>query len=719
MQNLKLKLFVFCLLFSSCLASADNTQVISDMVANGIHVDLKEPVFEGGVLSTEKGGVIEGTNLRIQAQKIRYTRKKINEENISLIEAKENLIVEFDNYLFVGDRLEYDFTKRCGILYGGRTALEPWFFGGERIHLNADGSYVIYDAFVTTSENYNPEWAILAENAKVTDKHLLQASNVKFVAERVPLLKLPFFRANLGSIFDQPIRYEARAGSQGPRVSVAYEIFSWERFKTFARLDYRLQRGWGGGFENYYRSLDKLEKFESVNFIARDAKSSGDHHVAIRYRFQGLYRKELPEKKMIIHLNYDKLSDKEMATDYEERSIDIEAAGRTELIARKETDFWITNFLARARINSFQTTKQELPTLETNLIPFTVSKTRIISENQVKVSYLDFKYANSVENADDYRSSRLGLSNKLYRPIPLKQMTVTPEIGSQIIFEGNSPKGGPSFVGLGILACQADTRLYKFYYNKKHVIRPFARYEYYTFPTSSPNNHYIFDIDDGWYRLNILRFGVAQNFYYKDHNGLINRYLEADVFANAFFDSKTIPATIPKIYSRISWNPFYSLRYTCSTAWDFEENMLDHFNLRSEWTISQDMAIATEYRHRSPYSFRKADPYNFFVDAFHPINRLRHSQMSDRRDTFLVHLFYRLHPNWSLEFESRQGWNRHFEPSYNEFQIDLRATLWSAWNAKLSYQHFEDNDRFVFAISLGLKPPNKEECDCFTPMLQF
>jgi lipopolysaccharide assembly outer membrane protein LptD (OstA) len=386
------------------LLAADNAQLIGDALTNGIKVDLREPVFEGGVLSTEKGGVIEGSDIRIQARKIRYCRKKEGEETLSTIEAEGDVIVEFNKYIFIGEKLEYNFSKRSGILTCGRTAIEPWFFGGDRVYLNPDGSYRIHNAFVTTSENYKAEWGILADVAEVTDEHLLRAKNVKFTAGNVPLLKLPLFRANLNSIFDQPIRYEARAGSQGPRISIAYEVFSWNRFKTFARVDYRLTRGWGGGLENYYHSLDRLEKFESINFLARDAKSNGGHDVTIRYRFQGLYKREMPEKNISLSLTYDKLSDKEMATDYKERGLEIEAAGKTELIARKQHEFCITNFLTRARVNSFQTLKQELPTLETNIIPLAIGRSGIIAENQFKISYLDFRYSNSVLQANNDNS---------------------------------------------------------------------------------------------------------------------------------------------------------------------------------------------------------------------------------------------------------------------------------------------------------------------------
>ena len=50
--------------------------------AQGVTVDLRNPVYSDGVLSTECGGVIQGPNLRIQAMRISYTRKLKEEEPI-------------------------------------------------------------------------------------------------------------------------------------------------------------------------------------------------------------------------------------------------------------------------------------------------------------------------------------------------------------------------------------------------------------------------------------------------------------------------------------------------------------------------------------------------------------------------------------------------------------------------------------------------------------
>jgi len=718
-NHLLYKLFgLFCVCAPLSLI-ADSENLLETIMTGGVSVNLRDPTFNDGVLTTTAGGVITAPEIRIQARHIIYTRKKIDDQLVVTIEAEEDLILEFNSRIFVGNRLEYDFSAKSGVLYQGRTGMEPWYFGGDTIYLQPDGNYLIQNAFVTTSENVRPEWGIFAEKATVIDHDQIKASKVQFRIFDIPVLRLPSFKMNLNSIFDNPIHYEVRAGSQGPRISVAYEIFSWERFKVFARLDYRLQRGWGGGFETSYHSADHKEKHETINFIARDAKSSAPHHVAIRYRFQGFYHKQMDSDKVTIDLSWDKLSDKEMATDYKERGLDIEAAGRTQLLVRKEADWWITNFTTRVRVNGFQTLKQELPCLETTIMPFELGESGVISQNKFSASYLDFKYADSIRDSDGYRSTRLTSSHQLYKPIPIGQFTATPEAGGLMIFEGSSPQHKPRFVGLGLFAFELDTRLHNFYRDFKHVCRPFARYEYYTAPTTSPNDHYIFDIDDGWYRLNMVRFGIDQSFYLKDGNGLIYRFLEADIWANAFFDSHTIPQTIPKAYGRFIWNSFPTLRHTCHTGWDFEEQQLDHFNFRTDWTVNSDAAIGVEYRHRSAYDWRKADPNNFFLDAFRSVSELRHSQLSDRRDTVLLHLFYRFLPTMAVEFESRHGWNRRHQPAYNEFEVSWLAALRASWNVKVSYQHLEDDDRITFAITLGSKRPDQKNYDSLIPFLNF
>lgn len=702
-------LLVVFLPFSSYAQAIDASLV--EKLAEGITVDLREPSYSNGVLTTEKGGVITAAGVRIQAMHLCYTRQLVNQEPVLTIEAEGELLVEFGEYIFVGDKLFYDFQKKEGVIYNGKTAIVPWFFGGERLELRPDGSYLIYNGYVTTSEKDEPEWGIYSGLVYVKNQSYLSAQNVQLRLWNYAVLWIPSLRANLNSIFDSPIRYRFRwGGRQGPRFGLTYEIFSWEQWKTFVRFDYRLTRGPGGGIETHYRSLDHKTTFRSINYLAKDSSLIHPHDKA-RYRFEGNLQKLMNDDKTNILLTYDKISDKDMPSNYHDWDFDFDVAERTQLLVRHQEVNWISNFYTRVRLNSFQTVKEELPTLEVHFKPFEFGQLGVVAENWASASYLDFKYSKYLPHVHNYCSTRFEYQPTLYRPFNYGQfLTLTPEIGAVTIVYGNSPEKEEEWLALGKVGCQAQTQLYRYYGDFKHIIEPYAFYRYYSAPTSSPHQHYIFDIEDGWTRLNYCALGIRNNFYAKRETSNIARVLSTDLYAYAFFDTDKIKQTIPRVYANAVFFSNPSLKHVLNSAWNLERHQIDHFNFRTEWTYSADFALAAEYRHRDSYCWRKVDPDNFFLDMFHSEKALRHSPLSDRRDTLLLHCFYRFHPNWAFEISSRQGWDRLREPSYLEYEIDLLTTIQTAWHLRFSFQHRENDNRFAMYMNVGLKKPDPKEC---------
>ena len=696
---------VFSLWFQLSLFAAEGLSE-EGLFAEGIVVDLREPAYCEGVLSTTQGGIIQGPSLRIQARNIRYTRKAVEGKPVCCIEADTDLIIEIGDYVFIGRELEYDFQTKTGTIYEGRTGVEPWFFGGERIDLLSDGSYVIYEGFATTSENVDSEWKIGSAYAHLEDKSLLTAKGVRFEVLHVPLLKVPSLHLNLKTIYDSPIKYRfSWGGRQGTRVGLTYEVFSWERWKTFLRLDYNLKRGPGGGVEAYYLSDDHVSYFHTINYIACD-DSLADFHEQTRYRLQGLYKDLFFDERVSIELTWDKISDIDMPSDYYDKGIELDTAEKTQLHLRNQEKNWMTNFWTRVRVNNFQTIKQELPSIETRYRPITFGSSGIISDSVFKASYLDFEYTDHLKDVSDYASSRLELRPRFYRPIVAGPVTVTPEAGGVGVYYGNSPRHKEQFLAVGTFGCTVNTHLYSYYDWGKHIIEPYVNYTYYTFPTVNPNDHYIFDITDGWYRVSMLTYGFRNLVLAKTSPLSLARTLSVNLFARTFFDTPTFKEATPKVYAEISYFLSPRVKHTIDTAWDFEENRLDHFNIRADWTLGQNCAIGMEYRYRDAFCWRKVDDANFVLDSFRSIRELRASTLSDRRDTILFHYFYRFHPNWVIEMKSMNGWNRHHEPSYIEYEIDLVTTLTSGWRIKCSYQHYENDDRIAFYLSLGLQKPN-------------
>lgn len=718
-------LTLFLLFFTSSLLGSplDDIKNINNIFEKGIKVDLRCPVYTDGILSTTQGGVITGPNLRIQALHIIYTKKMTDGNPVFTIEAQGEVALEFGDYFFVGERLEYDFLTKTGVIYEARSSIEPWYFGGRAIELCADGSYIIYNGFVTTSENYQTEWQVSAEEASLHGNNLFKAKNVQFRFIQLPVFWLPSFRANLDFIFDSPIRYNVSwGGRQHTRLEMQYELFSWKRIKNFVRLDYRIKRGFGGGFYTLYSSEDNKENFEMINYIARDSSVTNPDE-RTRYRFQGIYNNLWDNDTISADLSWDKLSDQYMATDYDDRGLELETAGRTQLqLRRQQDDLWIANFFTRVRVNTFQTIKQELPSLEATIKPFTIGSTGIISENLWRLSYLDFQYAKHSKHVHNFNSVRTEFYHKLYRAYRLGIFTTTPEIGGLAIYYGSNPHADDHWVTLGMASVETNTKLRRNYDCLNHVIKPFLKYQYYTMPGVRPNKHYIFDIEDGWYRLNMITFGVDNSIYYRGEDRVLGRWLHLELFANAFIDTPSITNFIPVIYSRATWNSFPTLRHIFCVAWDTERDNVYHFNFRNEWTISPQAAFSLEWRHRNDFDWRKADHTNFILDSFRSENELRRSQLSDRRDTVLFHLFYRWHPNWAIEFESRHGWNRFDEPNYSEYEVDILATVQTAWNIKLSFQRKEydrNDNRVALYFNVGLPRPNRSRCDAPIPLLNL
>jgi hypothetical protein len=701
----------FFFFFSFICHAQEVSKLMQEGFTEGIVIDLREPLYIDGVLTTEQGGVITAPHLRLQALKLRYTRKIIDNKPVLTIEAEDELILEFGEYIFVGEKIFYDFQKKEGVIFKGKTASEPWFFGGEKIELRSDESYVIYNGYVTTSEKDEPEWGIYSNFVHVEQERYLKAKEVQIRLYDYPILWIPSLTANLDSIFDSPIKYRFRwGGRQGPRFGLTYEIFSWERWKAFVRFDYRLTKGPGGGIETRYHSLDHKTDFQSITYLSKDS-SILDSHEKFRYRFEGNFKKLFDHDKMNILLTYDKISDRDMPSNYYDRDFEFDTSERTQLLIRRQEEDWIGSFYSRVRVNSFQTVKQELPTLSLNLKPFNLAQTGIIFENWANVSYLDFKYSKHLINVYNYSSTRIEYHPSFYRPFPIGPLTFTPEIGAINIFYGNSPNHHPQWLTSGIIGCHIHTQLYRYYQEVKHVIEPYSSYYFYSAPTSSPKEHYIFDISDGWTRLHQLTFGMKNSLYAKKADSCISRLFFANIYAHAFFNAKTFRKTIPRVYSQFIFSSLSTVRHILDVAWNIENHQLDYFNFRSEWTLNADFAFAAEYRHRSPYSWRKVDQENFFLDVFRSEKSLFHSPLSDRRDTLLVHFFYRFHPNWACEFSSRQGWNRSKEPSYLEYEINLLTTIQTAWHLRLSFQHQENDNRLAMYVNVGLKRPNETTCD--------
>ena len=114
---LRLIKIIIALLFVVQPLFGAGQKVQDELMASGVTVDLRNPTYTDGVLTTCEGGVISGPDMCIQARCITYTKKV--EQAIHTIDAEEDLILEFGDTVFVGERLTFDLNTQSGVLYEG------------------------------------------------------------------------------------------------------------------------------------------------------------------------------------------------------------------------------------------------------------------------------------------------------------------------------------------------------------------------------------------------------------------------------------------------------------------------------------------------------------------------------------------------------------------------------------------------------------------------
>lgn len=677
------------------LRNSLNLSYNSEISTNNLIIDLKNPSFSNGVLTTNEGGVIKNADLRIQATKIQYTKRKDNGTQIHRIEAEGSLMMIYKDRVFVGDKLEYDFIENNGILYKGRTFSSPWYLSGDKIVLDKNANFKIENVSITTCESLNSAWDIFAGNVSIEERELIHANKVRFRLFSFPALWFPSFNLNLKKFFSKPI-FSFKPNwdkASGPRASIRYEAYSWRDFALFLRLDYRYKMGFGGAVETEYFPVNKRTTLVTRSYLAQDMIPN-DLSKKRRYRYQGVYHHQSTDNKTTAFLTWDKYSDIRMPNDFKSNDFELDTGRKTELMWRNEKTNLISILHSRVRANSFETTEQDLPTIYLNIHPLKSDKMGFISYNWAKLAYLDYSYSDDVCYLKNFYSFRAELRNELYRPIYLNGITLTPKAGFVGIYYLNSPDKDPKALTCFLYGGKIQTDLFRIYKNHKHIIEPYAEYAGLTHPNVEPDDHYIFSIHDGYHSINMLRVGVLnQIFSLKKFKG--KPTFEINTYANCFFGNSKTKIFTPKGYLSLTWN-LPSIFLLSESCWNIDKKIFDYSNARVGWTINENLAIALELRYRSQYDWRKADKDNYILDVTRDENQMLLSPLSDRRSTFLAHIFCRINPYWTLHFQSHHGWNRKKERGYNEFQVDLTTLLSTRWKISLSYMHTEVDDRFTF-----------------------
>ncbi len=667
------------------------SMVLASLFGDDYTIDLKDPIFSHGTISTDQGGIIAGPQLRIQAQHIEYTNKIENGTPIRKVTAEGDLLLEHNGQIFVGKKLDYDLINKTGLMLEGRTSTEYWFVGGSEIELLADGSFWIEDAYLTTVESQDAWWELRSSKIDVSNQSLLSARNIKIRFFDIPIFWFPSFKFDLKLLKEPPIKYKFLWDQVlKQKIMMRYELYSTETFQLFGRLDYRFKKGPGAAIETDYKSRDERTFFQTKSYGAFD-KIVPDEAGDRRYRLQGLLTSHSADEKTKFHLCYDKMSDDKMPQDFKSDDFEIGTQKRTILWASHYTNNFFTQFTLQPRINYFQSINQQLPLVKLGIRPFPLGKSGIIFENKFSAGYLDYTYASRLQNQlPSSKSGRFESRNSFYRHFHFGPVNFTPTTGFIGIAYTNNQRHHGVGQAIATYGFDLNTTLYRNYPTFKHTLTPYFRYFGYSSPTTPNHDHYIFDIQDGYAQQNLFRPGISQSFY-----STLLPNITLDLYTNIFLGPLAFHRTLPKLYLTSEFS-YPSWAVTTDIVYNAQELVWDRTNIKSEWTVSENFAFGIEFRHRSKYDWRKADHDNFIVDIDRSIEQLLHSPLSDGRDTLLSRFQIRLTPLWSCHIETHHGWGRKSDPRYDAYDIKLVTLLTGKWQLEIGYKYTPALKEWVF-----------------------
>jgi hypothetical protein len=680
-----------------CLKTVYLTSLLffaAPILAQEYDVQLKNPLFSGGTITSDEGGVISGEGIRIQAQHMSYTHKTENGIQIKKIHAKGDLLLEYRGKIFVGEELDYDLENKTGIMKKGRTSTEYWFVGGDEIELMPDGSFWVSHAYLTTVESNNPWWQINSSKIDMNDDSLLRAKNIRIRFFDIPIFWIPSFKFDLKLIKEPPIRYKFVWDQiLKQKISMRYELYSTETFSLFGRLDYRFKRGPGGAIETDYQSLDKITRFQTKNYVAHD-KLIADEHGNKRYRFQGLVDTSWRDEKTKFHLTYDKLSDDKMPQDFKDDDFEVNTQKRTIAWVSHFTDNTVSHFTLQPRINNFQSINQQLPLVSLGVRPFPLGHSGVIFQNQFSAGYLNYIYATGLaDELPTSRSARLESRNTLYKRFDMGPVSITPWAGFIGLFYSNTPKHHAAGQAVGSYGFRLNSNLYRTYPSMLHKMEPYLELRGLTSPSTPSHDHYIFNIEDGLAKQNLIRPGLKQSFY--PSTSKLVPDITADLYTNIFVGSTRFHRSLPKLYATCDFR-YPSWLISTDIVYNVQELVFDRSNLRSAWTINENAAFTFEFRHRSKYDWRKSDHDNYILDIARPIDELLHSPLSDGRNTYLGKLQFRISPLWTCHFASHVGTGRQHDPNYYAYEIKFAVLLTGRWQLEFGYKYSPSTRQWIF-----------------------
>lgn len=248
-----------------------------------------------------------------------------------------------------------------------RTESNLYFVGGQNVSEISENGYLVENGTFTTHDSPTADFHLRARTIRVYEKDRVVFQNVTFYVGKVPIFWWPYLYQSLSDAFSFTVS-PAFLSSWGPSLLTEVTFPIRDNIKGRVRLDYRVRRGVGVGFESdidYGKDNSSWAKLKTYYLqdqnplLNRTALPRGSVPTG-RYRLSLQDHTEFTDDIYGI-INLTKLSDPFLMQDFYQSEFRIDPVPDNVVAAAKTDPFYALTVIGRFQANNFFEQTERLP----------------------------------------------------------------------------------------------------------------------------------------------------------------------------------------------------------------------------------------------------------------------------------------------------------------------------------------------------------------------
>ena len=611
--------------------------------------------------------VVGKGNVSIDYEGIKLTCDKITVYTETKdAEAEGNVVLMTQGGELKGEKVNYNFWKKQGVIVNARAHSGDWYAFGEKIELVSANAYKVINGYITSCNLPKPHYRIKAKSVVIYPDNKIAAKDVTLEAGNMPVAYFPRYNFGLKTKWPTVNVIPGSKSKWGLFALNSYRYEMDDKNSFTLRLDERQKWGMAEGFDYKY-SLNGLgggllrTYYTNQRNMDRNEPDKGEQQ---RYRVQARHRWDVNDNVMAV-MEYHRLSDTTMTKDYFYREeYERESSPESYIYALDRQPEYSLSVLARKRANHFQTVTERLPELRFDLKDQKLSGLPAYFKTDTTFTNLNLKTG---ANADDLNVMRFDTYNKLSIPLKLADsLSVTPFAGTRgTFFSRRLNEDEDEFRTAFYTGIDLSAKLTKTYdasgkfmgvdFNKlHHIMTPTIEYRYIHQPSIDPSKLQQFDDIDAIDHKDTFTLGMENRLQTKRMSGTTLKTIDLGyllITGDYLYKPEARGSQFSNIKGDLELTPFQWLRFESDTRYDpdtrdFQTWNTDlYINKSSDWQLGlgsryeqdRETELASElfYKLNNEWSFRTFGRYDLkeIADSTHKyINRFKNKELTVIKD---------------------------------------------------------------------------------------